>query len=548
MTLEIEASSLENDSLKKVILLPFCVFLDSMPLRRGERHLKPTEEQLEILEAFASFSIDMKIQAFAGSGKTTTLRLIAEANPQVRFLYVAFNKALEMSAKSTFPKNVEARTAHSLAYGAMRISRSPFQLRLGAQMRPEEIFEACGIKCLRGVSPYLFWHVIRQTVRAFQNSVDLHVEQWHIPSDALVGPDGRPQGVRFLNAVVKASQKLWKARSNPTSRVPIEHDTYLKLWLLKGGSISADCILFDEAQDANPAMLAIIERQCCRKVFVGDEFQQIYSWRGAVNAMAKIKTPLVRKLTQSFRFGEAIATLGMRALRLKGLPWEDITFHGLSSIPSVVEAVNWEKPLTGLMRTNIGIVEAAYTCAQSKKAFHVVGDFEGTLRFVESAYALLRGRKSEVFDERLRIFNDWIACKAAAKHEADLASVVAIAEKYQKNFDRVMQLIRAFYTRDERAPLVLTTAHKAKGREWGQVFLGEDFCKIAEMYKAVQAGELTELPPEEINVLYVALTRAIRTLSVPGQILDMLEAEASGGQHIPSQRFTAAQCLPGARG
>lgn len=499
--------------------------------------MKPTEEQREILEAFATSRGNMKIQAFAGSGKTTTLRLIAEANPQVRFLYLAFNKALEVAAKGTFPANVETRTAHSLAYGAMRVARSPFGPRLGAQMRPEEIFAACGIVPPLGGSAYSFWYAVRQTVRAFQNSIDLRVERGHIPADVLVGPDGRPRGSGFLNAVVTASRKLWEARLKPMSSVPIEHDTYLKLWQLQGADIAADCILFDEAQDANPAMLAIVQRQRCRKVFVGDAFQQIYSWRGAVNAMSSIETPVVRKLTQSFRFGNIIATMGMRALRLNGLPWDEITFHGLSSIASKVGSVSWAKPLTGIMRTNMGIVEAAYECAQRKKHFHVVGDFEAMLRFVESAYALSRGRKSEIRDERLRIFDDWNACKEAAKHEADLASVVGIVEKYRKNFYEMMRLVRQFHIGDERAPLILTTAHKAKGREWGQVFLGDDFCGLAGLYKEVQAGRLPEMPPEEVNLLYVAVTRAIHTLSVPDEVLQMLAGNASGSDNEAQDAF-----------
>jgi len=39
-----------------------------------------------------AWPIDCRISAFAGCGKTETLRLLAEAFPGVRFLYLCFNK------------------------------------------------------------------------------------------------------------------------------------------------------------------------------------------------------------------------------------------------------------------------------------------------------------------------------------------------------------------------------------------------------------------------------------------------------------------------
>ena len=43
-------------------------------------------------------------------------------------------------------------------------------------------------------------------------------------------------------------------------------------------------------------------------IYVGDKYQQIYEWRGAVNAMEQIATNHSTYLTTSFRFGQVIAT------------------------------------------------------------------------------------------------------------------------------------------------------------------------------------------------------------------------------------------------
>jgi superfamily I DNA/RNA helicase len=71
--------------------------------------------------------------------------------------------------------------------------------------------------------------------------------------------------------------------------------------------IAADYILLDEAQDTNPVVLDVLRKQPAQMIYVGDKYQQIYEWRGAVNAMERIKTDADTYLTMSFRFGPVIA-------------------------------------------------------------------------------------------------------------------------------------------------------------------------------------------------------------------------------------------------
>ena len=54
-------------------------------------------------------------------------------------------------------------------------------------------------------------------------------------------------------------------------------------------------------------MLGILLKQKSTQViYMGDAHQQIYAWRGAVNAMQQLPLPESR-LTTSFRFGDEIA-------------------------------------------------------------------------------------------------------------------------------------------------------------------------------------------------------------------------------------------------
>ena len=78
--------------------------------------------------------------------------------------------------------------------------------------------------------------------------------------------------------------------TDPREPVPLGHDGYLKLWALSNPMIPAEFILLDEAQDSNGVVVGLLARQPAQVVLVGDRYQQIYEWRGAVNAMDRMKT------------------------------------------------------------------------------------------------------------------------------------------------------------------------------------------------------------------------------------------------------------------
>jgi F-box protein 18 (helicase) len=61
----------------------------------GQRSMNLTDEQHAICQAARDLDVgsSLKIQAFAGTGKTTTLAAIAESLAQRKFLYLVFNRA-----------------------------------------------------------------------------------------------------------------------------------------------------------------------------------------------------------------------------------------------------------------------------------------------------------------------------------------------------------------------------------------------------------------------------------------------------------------------
>ena len=110
---------------------------------------KITDEQqyaVDLAKAGHSF----KIAAFAGTGKTTTLRAIANAMQGKRGLYLSFNKATADEAAQSFPRHVECKTAHSLAYaGAGYV----FKNRLNQRLTVTQTADVLDIKDVGADSP-----------------------------------------------------------------------------------------------------------------------------------------------------------------------------------------------------------------------------------------------------------------------------------------------------------------------------------------------------------------------------------------------------------
>lgn len=61
----------------------------------------------------------VKVNAFAGTGKTTTLVGYAENHPDEKILYIAYNTEVAAEGKRRFPRNAFSSTSHGLAYGPL---------------------------------------------------------------------------------------------------------------------------------------------------------------------------------------------------------------------------------------------------------------------------------------------------------------------------------------------------------------------------------------------------------------------------------------------
>ena len=247
-------------------------------------------------------------------------------------------------------------------------------------------------------------------------------------------------------------------------------------------------------------MLSIVMQQKnAQKILVGDSQQSIYQWIGAVNALQNTGIKNKVFLSQSFRFGPAIAEMANKVLTVLNA---ELRLRGLESIDSRLDYV--DRPDCYLTRTNATAVRRLLVELAQGQRPHLMGGGKDVMSFAEGAQKLKNGMSSEHPD--LACFASWTEVQEYVNHDPqgdELRLLVKLVDDFGP-FE-IIQAIRGMSSED-RASIVISTAHKAKGREWHSVELGDDFPTPKE-------GE--GLPSdEELRLLYVAITRASHVLDI----------------------------------
>lgn len=464
----------------------------------------PTPEQDAIRKA-ACVEQDLLIEAGAGTGKTSTLRLLGNDQPNDRHLYIAYNKAIQVEADASFPANVRCRTAHSLAYGGtigrygIRVSGA----RLGGiqsseLLRQLRITKSFDIGTDKPLEPKTLAEMVARTLTRYTTTGDRELTAFHAPRP--VGVDDEDVSTDLRAYLAEQANKAWGDYVTPKGKLTFTPNIYLKLWQLSNPKLRFDTIFFDEAQDANGAMADVVNRQRnLKRRAVGDRCQALYEWNGAVDAMARWDWPRLM-LTRSFRFGPAIAELANQWLDYLDA---DLRLSGLEAINSQV-CDEIELPDAVLCRTNMGVVDAALTWLARGRSVAVVGGIGEAARLARAAADLRSGRGTDHPD--LAAFTDWDEFTYFVKTDPDgedYKVLVNLIETY--GTDAILSLQRRLCDNEADADVVISTGHKSKGREWDAVEIGADF---APRDSDDELGDQPMFTRAQAMLIYVAITRA----------------------------------------
>jgi DNA primase catalytic core len=487
----------------------------------------PTPQQQAIIDACAAGQ-NVAVRALAGTGKTSTMRMVAARMPDKTITYLAFNRSIADEAQESFGPNVTADTFHALARQALAghpVYGPKIETLALRDGYAQEIAAALGhgkddvVPYGRGEQASAVMVVQRAiwAVKKFRESADPELTLRHVIGDDEPDPHGGD------DLVLDYARRVWADKIAPVgdAKLPFVHDDYRKIWALGNPTIPGDVIIFDEVQDVNSLQAKLVQAQAAQIIVVGDSYQSIYGFTGARDFLSTWPADVTLPLTQSWRFGPRVAELGNKFLRLIHAR---LQLEGNPALDTNLGPI--DDPDAVLCRTNAAAVGTVIEALDQGTRVALVGGGGEIEKIAKAARDLQRGRPTRHPD--LSIFADWAAVEEYCDEHPDeqsLRTFVRMIDHHGPDglIAMAKQLVSENETDPERAAeLVVSTLHKAKGREWDAVRIAADFRAPTE---DPDTGETIMPSAEDLRMAYVAVTRAKRRLDLGslGWIVDVAD-------------------------
>lgn len=445
------------------------------------------------------------LSARAGTGKTSTIKLALEG-PVSDITVVAFNKQNQVDLAKALGMKAKVSTLHALGFAALR-GYMP-----GLELDNSKLFELTKSQGLRGRKPRERFSDTMRAVSCAKNwgilPAPLSGQRWKagLIADTPEAWLKLQEHFELWEADLEAAREILQ-RSNDAfiKERKIDFDDMVYLPVMLGLRVFATSkMIVDEAQDLSPLNLAMLRKSPAKIWYVGDPYQCIYSWRGAdEDTIEQIGLPVL-PLTTCWRCDSQIIR--------KAQTWVgDIKAREEAPAGEVREVLwmpDWKKykPATVLGRRNSSLVSLALSMREEnlqvcilgrdlvKTLSQILDELKGTTR-----EALLRSLEAwqesmmNKYPHRMGEFDDYARCLKALilNHHGKQAILRGINQLFS----------------DEPKPdaWLLSTIHKAKGREWDTVWLLD------------WEGQGLTQPwqrKEERNLRYVACTRAKSFLGI----------------------------------
>ncbi len=438
--------------------------------------LELTEQQKAIV---TSNSKTILVNAYAGSGKTATLMLLAEKFNNG--IYLAFNKSIINEIVGKLPSGWQCKTFNSLGLSLVKKHYPNSKVNFYK-------YNDYGNKTTVDLVNKHISMAGNNTTKSWQSTCDhFHIDRSRIDS---------------------AKQVLEKGKNN-TSQIsgedmlqyPIDND-----WKTK----EFDVVLVDECQDLNPQQLAFLD--CIptkRIVFVGDANQSIYGFRGsdpyAIQNIIKKYKPVEYDMTQSFRCPNEVID---EIKHIVPNMYSDKNGGTSTKIKPVV--ADYEDECFILSRTNNNLFKLAYKFIKNDDHFSIGTKFITQLKtdldkVCKKGKSIDDIRKSTVREYDMALnkarTNGWSTTSIENKYDGLLYIIDTV-----KDIPSFLNSLILHSNSSSKRKLM--TIHGAKGLESEIVY----FIKPSQCndYKEKAKSEWEKM--QEDNLYYVACTRALNHL------------------------------------
>lgn len=500
--------------------------MPQVSLETAVREFKPSPFQSAFFDFVKYGKGNCFLRARAGTGKTTSvLHGFKFVERPARIFYAVFNKRNQLEAQEKAAKlgitDVDIATFHAFSFRAWRRvcprvavdEKGKWEYLVGRESPVPEIYSGFVKKLVS---------LARQRALGVFGDIEDRSEWFDIIDHFDLYTDleehaNAERGVELAIDCLKESNYIGRETISRFGRPVVDFDDMIYLPLIFGAHMDQyDFGGVDEGQDTNPARRAQARKMTApdgRICFVGDEAQSIYGFTGAdndaVDQIIKEFNCTELPLTETFRCPKAVVRVS--APFVGG----DYTAHESNPEGEVVDAEEIDmKALTDkdaiLCRKTAPIVEYAYTLLRNGIGCHVEGRDIG-----QGLITVLTKWKIKTTDAFLSRLEDWeekqtqrLIAKGnelQAQSVRDKADTLRILCEGCQEISQVIDKVNALFvdTNGESKGVTLSTVHKAKGREWPNVYiLG---------YRTMMPSKCARLEWQQIqerNIIYVAMTRA----------------------------------------
>lgn len=464
-----------------------------------------TEEQQAIFDEIDRGQQHVVVRARAGTGKTTTIIEALNYAQESDILLAAFNKSIaDELSRRVDNAAVQVKTLHALGFGLIRKAWPTAKVGEDNERATKLVNRVFGKTIPDGLINTA--RQLHTKVRELDPYCETpsRVYEIAVQFDLLPDPEWEDRGWT-INRLAKGVLEIVQAAKEETSVVDFADMIFLPLvnnWAAPRYSL----VMVDEAQDMSKPQLDLAERVLRhggRMVFVGDDKQAIYGFRGADSgALDRIIDQLQAKelgLKVTFRCPQSVVAEVNQLV-------PDLYAHP-DAKPGTVERV----PMVGqpqpgafvLSRTNAPLVGVCLDLLRQGQPAIVKGKDIG-----KGLQKLIKKHYHRDVDTFLARIDGWMTDEErraakfplSAKHERlariyDQAATLAALADDAPSTDVVRDRVDKLFADDAQARAVIcSTVHKAKGLESPEVW--------------VLQHTWSRPGGEEDNLRYVAMTRS----------------------------------------
>jgi DNA helicase II / ATP-dependent DNA helicase PcrA len=443
--------------------------------------MEPTSEQTAIISAARDTTFNLTLNALAGTGKSTTLRMIEREVPAKPILYLAFNKRIvdEIAFNSKAPSDAKrmtstttVRTFNSLGH-RMWAQYLNGNLTLNSKKSSDILREVINELPKKEQAPLWdsFWEVI--------SGVSLAKALGYVPEG------------KFENAKRLISQSAFHARleERPDDLIADLIDLVLTRSIAAAFKRTIDyndqvympatfganypqfpLVLVDEAQDLNPVNHEMLSRlvKDRRIMLVGDPNQSIYKFRGAMQSgmqtLSSTHATSPLDLSISFRCPSII----VENARWRVPHFSSIREGGHVSTLNEASFSSFPDGCAILCRNNAPLFRLAMQFLSNGRSVSVAGSDIGP-KLVANMRKL--GPEEITQGQTLSAIDEWEAERIAKGSESakDLAECMRVFAGHGTSLGQAIAYAEHLFK--QTGTIRLMTGHKAKGLEFETVFI-----------------------------------------------------------------------------